>query len=226
MEYLNFLFPGNCKGCGRPLVRGERHLCAECVAAIETPVMMPSEMMRRFPGAPIVERHYSLFTYRHDDPLSTMVREGKYNNRPEVLITLARLLAAELMTHKALADVDALVPVPMHWWKQIRRGYNQTHYIARELSRVTSIPVVKALRAVRPHTRLAGASHTARAKAVEGLFEPVRSGVLNGLRVAIVDDVLTSGSTLTAAAGAVKMAGATSVVTLTLGVTPPSASTE
>ncbi|MDE6301665.1 MAG: hypothetical protein K2M19_08115 [Muribaculaceae bacterium] len=181
-------------------------------------------MQRRFTGPVAVRTHHSLFTYRHDDRLAEMVRKGKYDGQPELLVSLARIFAEELVAGDVLQGVDALVPVPMYWWKQLRRGYNQTHYITRELSRATGIPMMKALRALRGHSRLAGASHEARARAVDGIFAPVRAGVLAGKRVALVDDVLTSGSTLTAAATAAGEGGAVSVVTLTLGATPPAPS--
>lgn len=215
------LFVHSCLSCGRQLLPDERHICTLCSAAIEPPVIGPDDFIRRFAGPTLIEAHHSLFTYRHDDPLSRMLRIAKYNNNPELIVTLSRLLVAHLSSIKALSGVDALVPVPMHWLKQILRGYNQTHYITREISRATLIPVVKGIRAVRGHTRLAGSSGQARAQALRGVFAPTSPDALSGMRVAIVDDVLTSGSTLSAAARAASDAGAASVITLSLAATPP-----
>lgn len=212
--------------CGRLLLPNERHLCLVCSSSIEPPVFTLSDILKRFGPEVAIDAHYSLFIYGHDEVTATMIRTGKYADSPHYFVTLGRLLAAHLCERKALTGVDALVPVPMYWFKQIRRGYNQTHIIALEISRATEIPVVKALRAVRPHARMAGSSAQHRATAVRGLFAPQRRGMLEGKRVAIVDDVLTSGSTLSEAARAAYAAGAVSVITVTLATAVAATTTD
>ena len=223
LDFLDMRLPifiNTCLMCGRPLLDAEQHLCTLCGLSLESPVFGPGEMLRRFGAEKHIAAHHSLFIYSHDEVPAAMIRAGKYNDRPQYFATLGRLLAARLCTSKALTGVDALVPVPMHWVKQMRRGYNQTHIIAREISRLSHIPVVKALKARRSHAKLAGSSARHRAAAVAGLFAPVSPDALAGKNVAIIDDVLTTGSTLTQAARAAISAGAVSVISITLGTAP------
>ena len=190
------------------------------MAAIERPLLMPGDFQSRFGADGLIEAHHSLFIYHNEGGLSRMLRRGKYDGAPAFITALADMLTVDLMMSRTLTGVDALVPVPMHWFKQMRRGYNQTHLIALTIGRAAHIPMVKALRATRAHAHLAGSSAEDRIRAVRGLFAPVSNIILSGKRVAIVDDVLTTGSTLRACAEAAKRGGAQSVISITLATAP------
>lgn len=114
---------------------------------------------------------------------------------------------------------DRLVPVPMHWWKEFRRGFNQSQLLALELSRHTGIPVLPALRRVRNSSVQAGLSRAERRRNVQGLFGAAPGVSVSGLRLMLIDDVLTSGVTANACAAALKKAGAVRVEILTLART-------
>ncbi|MCE5307024.1 MAG: ComF family protein [Acidobacteriales bacterium] len=111
---------------------------------------------------------------------------------------------------------DVLVPMPLHWVRRWRRGFNQSYLLARELSRRTGIPVVGALRRKRSTASQASLSRAERRRNVRGAFEPRRDADVGGLRVLLVDDVLTTGATANACAAVLKRAGASCVTVLTL----------
>ena len=106
--------------------------------------------------------------------------------------------------------------MPLHWRKRWQRGFNQAHLLARELSRRTHAPLRNALRRVRFTTAQAGLTNAKRRQNVSGPFRPKRRRALNGQRVLLVDDVLTTGATAASCARALKLAGARQVVLLTL----------
>ena len=93
--------------------------------------------------------HYS----RHS-PYSSVIITAKYHGRPEIARIVGRRYAAEMAPCGFFSGVDALVPVPMHWWKKARRGYNQAEVVAEGVSEATGIPVIHdAMRAARHATQ-------------------------------------------------------------------------
>lgn len=135
----------------------------------------------------------------------------KYRNQPARASWCARSMVDRLMLDQW--EIDVFVPVPLHASRVRVRGYNQSERIAVELSRITGVPSVAALRRVRPTVSQVGLGATERRENVRDAFEAV--GRLDGLTVALVDDVVTTGSTLQESARATVNAGATCVVAAT-----------
>jgi competence protein ComFC len=111
---------------------------------------------------------------------------------------------------------DLAVPVPLHWLREWRRGFNQSELLAREAARRCGIPVIRALRRVANTRAQAGLSNTGRRENVARAFRAKRGASLSGRRVLLVDDVMTTGATARACALALKAAGAKSVTLFTL----------
>lgn len=112
-----------------------------------------------------------------------------------------------------------IVPVPLHWWRRWRRGYDQADAFAARLARRLDLPYCPALRRARPTAKLAGLGRSARRHALKKAFR-VRRGAaaeIAGRTVLLVDDILTSGATCGAAARILKQAGAKRVVVAVIG---------
>jgi ComF family protein len=131
--------------------------------------------------------------------------------------TLSRPLAS-LLGRIAPPDqsFDAIVPVPLHWRRQWQRGFNQSELLANGVAKRLGIPSIKALRRVRPTQTQAGLSNAGRRKNVAAAFRIRRRCSVKGKRILLIDDVMTTGSTAAACALALKRAGATKVVLLTI----------
>ena len=215
---LDLLFPPSCAACGRD----GAFLCAECepglprleqpyceLCAGRTTGAVCSWCMELPPTYDGVRAPYLFVGAARD-----MVHNLKYRNIRASAPDLGRLLAAYLGTRRLPADV--LVPVPLHRRRERERGYNQSALLARELGKLTGIPVtpdvLRRSRDTPPQVTLEG--HVERRRNIEGAFDCV--GVVAGQAVLLVDDVVTTGSTMSACAEPLKAAGATSVWGLAL----------
>jgi ComF family protein len=111
---------------------------------------------------------------------------------------------------------DAVVPVPLHWRKRISRGYNPASALARAIAAELRVPYLDALKRTRNTPSQTGLSATERRTNVKGAFSVSRRGLAQSLRVILVDDVMTTGSTCSAAAHALKADGAAQVIAAVL----------
>ena len=212
--------PRVCEVCGRELVEGEDFLCLHCRAGMRATLILDAgACVSRLPRAARVEQVVSLLPYSHTHPLCVLIRKGKYNGRPDLIEGLARIYAEMLVAERALEGVDVLMPVGMHWLKRMRRGYNQAEVIARTVGGMAGIEVGRAVRARRWHGPQARNTATARMENVRGMFAPVYAQSLAGLHVAIVDDILTTGATMSEAIRAVMPGMPKAISVLTLAIT-------
>lgn len=132
--------------------------------------------------------------------------------------SLARPLAARLATLLPEAGpVDLIVPAPLHWRRRWKRGFNQSELVARELSRLTGVPLeARGLRRRRDTGSQTGLTRRQRRLNVQGALVAGRRAALAGKSIVLVDDVITTGATVGACAQALKRAGAARVVVLAL----------
>ncbi len=134
-----------------------------------------------------------------DPPLATLVKQLKFNNRPEIAPLLAPFLY-QAITLRGL-PIDALIPVPLHWRRRIQRGYNQSEELARAVSSISGWPMHNILcRIKRTPEQSHAQSALQRIENMRGAFA-CRPGLsLAGKNLWLVDDVCTTGATLHAAA--------------------------
>ena len=151
---------------------------------------------------------YSFGTY--EGVLRELIHLYKYGKVKTLARPLSGLLAQALPRDEAF---DAAVPVPLYWRRRLQRGFNQAELLARGLSRRTGIPVVRALGRLRPTPAQAGLSNSARRQNVSQAF---RARGVQGKRILLIDDVMTTGATAASCAAALKQAGARRVSLLTV----------
>lgn len=138
-------------------------------------------------------------------PIDALVQSYKYGGD----LTLAGLLAARL-ARSLVADVDAVVPMPLAPERLRERGFNQAQELARPLARALGLPLLAhACRKIRKTRAQAELQFAERARNVRGAF--VCDADLRGMRIAVVDDVMTTGATLNELARNLKRAGAVHV---------------
>jgi ComF family protein len=131
-----------------------------------------------------------------------------------------RLLQAMIRAQgsAAIADANLIIPVPLHAKRERERGHNQAAVLARELARATSLEIDEHVLVRRMHTEKhrAGMDARARRESVAGAFEVRAPKQISGRRVLLIDDVFTTGATVSECAAVLKSAGAADVYVLTV----------
>jgi ComF family protein len=224
---LDIALPTLCVSCREP-VNGEG-VCAACWAKLSfiAPPFCPRLgipfvydpgpdllSMEAIANPPAFSRARS--AVRYDDVARTLVHALKYQDRTDLAPAMGRWMARA--GKELLGEADMLVPVPLHWRRGWSRRYNQSGALARVISRQSGARVAaESLRRVRATEQQIGLSRAQRASNVQGAFKVVadRMADIQGRRVILVDDVLTTGATVDACARALLRAKAAQVDVLT-----------
>ena len=199
MTLLDLLFPPRCGGCGAY----GAPWCAACAGTLRTPSASP------LAGIPLVAAG------RFDGPLQRAIHTYKYRPRPQLASVLAPALGRAIAT--AGVSLSALTFVPLHPRRERERGFNQAQRLAAQLVGPLGIPLVGGLTRVRATPAQVGLSQAERRANLAGAFQWTASQP-PGDRLGLVDDVCTTGATLTAAAEAVAEAGGSIGAFLVLAV--------
>ncbi len=220
---LGLALPPVCAGCGSPLVSSEGMLCLGCLASLDRlaagSVDARSLRERIAHRTPLISTVYSWLQYTHENLTGTLIRHGKYDDRPDIFEYLGAKMAAEIKAIRVFDSVDLLIPVPMHRWKRLSRGYNQARILADKISRATGIQVADCLRMTRRQTSQTHRSATERHAAARGLFLLTDKTLVTGRHVALIDDIITSGATISAAAAPILDAAPASLTIISLAAT-------
>ena len=211
---LELVFPSRCVGCGEY----GSFLCSACESSLPR-LKQPycKNCTEPNPGAVLCSRCV-LYPLSIDKIRAPYLMEGqveaaiyalKYRNLRAIAPTLGELLAKWLESSRVPGDL--LVPIPLHWRRHRVRGYNQSELLAKEMGKRSGLPVRTDLlvrtRDSAPQVSLSNPED--RARNVEGSFQCKAD--VRGLRIILVDDVVTTGSTMSACALPLKAAGASSV---------------
>jgi ComF family protein len=190
---LGLMAPLRCPGCDE-LLDLSNGLCSACALLCERAASSDA-----------------VFVY--GGPVADAIRRFKYERRSELGGALAWLMRDAAL--RFCEEIDAVVPVPLHWRRRRTRGYDQAALLAKPLGRALEVPVlVRGLRRVRHTASQVDLCHHERWRNTEGAFVP---GRLRGAsQVLLVDDVRTTGATLDSASRALRAGGVRHVQTLVL----------
>jgi competence protein ComFC len=149
----------------------------------------------------------------YEGPLRKMIHPVKYTSIDVLAGPLGELMVQALPLD---LQVDIIVPVPLHWRRKLWRGFNQSELLARPLESRLRVPVVMALRKSRHTETQASSTPAERRSNLTGAFVLAGPNIVEGKRVLLVDDVLTTGATVTTCSALLRRGGAKSVTVLTL----------
>lgn len=222
-EYI----PMGCPLCGKESFDGEKgHFCADCLKEFSYPsspvcpkcggtlsgILSQCSDCLASPEELPWERGLSLF--RMEGAVREMIHRYKYRGHVELARPLGELAAQKLL-HSGL-QVDLIVPVPLHFMRYMQRGYNQAALLTREIARHTSIETADLLRRKKWTARQANLTRNERRKNLSGAFSIRDLEKLRSRSILLVDDVMTTGSTLAAGARTLLEGGASFVHVLVL----------
>ena len=219
---IDLIYPRVCEVCGCSLLKGEDVLCLHClydlprINAHREPFNM---IHRRLASTTPIERAAGYFHYYREGRYNDIIHRAKYQNRPLLMKSMGERFARELAADGFFDGIDLILPVPVHWLKMIRRGYNQSHYLALGICRVTGIPVGDNLVATRGHSTQTSRSDFRRWLNARSVYGVRREAELSGKHILVVDDVITTGATMLACCNSILSAAPSAKVSvLSLGV--------
>lgn len=190
-----------CARCGRffsgSVLNLHDHLCLDC-----------SQMEWPF------EMHRTVGPY--EGLLKDAVHRLKFNRRRVLARPLARLMAGVFDCQPAYRKAGLLVPVPLSSGRLAERGFNQAELLAGELSALVGIPMVPVLKKIRETDPQTGLTRSRREANLKGAFDLYNTNSLKGKTVILVDDVFTTGSTMSEATALLHQGGALLVLGLSL----------
>lgn len=187
------------------LVDTEALICSRCL------INMPYTQIRDYKdnlsarlfwGMFNIHHAYSHIYYRHDALSHPLIMALKYGHRPDVGWKMGEYISKQIIENGFFTGIDAIVPVPLHWIRWIKRGYNQSEQLAKGISRATGIPIRKDIVKRKKYTHSQSKrSATERQANVTGVFKANKTSCTHLL---LVDDVLTTGATIKAMAQAIQ----------------------
>ncbi|MCY7349937.1 MAG: ComF family protein [Cytophagaceae bacterium] len=217
---LDLLFPRYCLACYGVLNRGEETICTTCRYEIPRTITQPAAqeaLQQKFYGRSEVASLGAFLTFTKGGKVQRVLRALKYKGHQEAGELLGRWYGAELKESGFDQAIDVIIPVPLHRKRQKERGYNQSDCFAKGLSESLEIAwtteILRKGKHVKSQTSM---SRIQRMENVQDVFFVENPDRLVGKRVALVDDVITTGATLEACVEALKQNGCREVHILTI----------
>jgi ComF family protein len=199
-DFLSLIFPRLCQACGDHLMRNENIICTECYILIPRTnfhLVPDNPVAQMFWGRCVIEKASSFSFYLRGSRMRNLIHNMKYKGQKEIGYELGKLYSSSFKLSGFSDDFDLIIPVPLHPTKLRKRGYNQSEYIANGIAEVTGIQVEN-----RCLKRIAGIGTQTKSTRfdrwinVEGIFIIEHPELIKGKHVLLVDDVITTGSTI------------------------------
>ena len=219
---IDTLAPRSCTVCGGRLTVTEEVMCACCNHSLPRTGYAKSgydnRLVRLFWGRIPIEKGAAFFFYKAHSDTSRLIYQLKYGGHPELGEGLGRIVTAEFAHDGFFEGITAVVPVPLAHQREKERGYNQSVEIAHGISAETGLPVLdKVLERISFHGSQTQKDRWERNENVEKAFHLLDALALNNQHILLIDDVITSGATLVAAAKEVLKAVNVKISVLSLG---------
>jgi len=199
-DFISLLFPRLCYACGNHLLRNENLICTECYVVIPRTnyhTDMDNPVAQLFWGRCMIERAAAFSYYNKGSRIRNLIHNLKYKGIREIGYELGRIYGLSLKSSGFTADIDLIIPVPLHPTKMRIRGFNQSEIISKGISDATGLAVdVKSLSRKTKSATQTKRSRYERWTNVEGIFQVIDPQTIMGRHILLVDDVITTGSTI------------------------------
>ena len=216
---FDFFLPRFCPGCNKKLSSKEQPVCSECLSSIliADDFRLQFEYDKKFTTEKIIKDFYARYVFETDKTLQDIIHALKYKKQFKLGTFLGEILSEGVKNLNW--QFDLIVPVPIHPLKKAERGYNQSDYIVKGLSKSLKIPystkLLKRTKHTESQTHLA---MTERAKNVANAFKVKNPELIKGKSFLLVDDVITTGATTQECGRALVNSGAEIVYACSIGI--------
>jgi ComF family protein len=199
-DFISLLFPRLCYACGNHLLRNENLICTECYVVIpRTNYHIEDEnpVAQLFWGRCLLEKAAAFSYYNKGSRIRNLIHNLKYKGIKEIGYELGRIYGLSLKASGFTTDIDIIIPVPLHPSKMRIRGFNQSDTISEGLADVTGLFIdTNALVRTKVSATQTKRSRYERWTNVEGIFRVTDPEIIRGRHILLVDDVITTGSTI------------------------------
>lgn len=216
-DFLNLFFPDCCASCQGILLSGEKKICTTCRANLPFThfhKLNPQEnpICQRFYGKIPIRFGLAFLKFTKTGKVQKLLHQIKYQNKPELAQMLGEWYSSELISSNLNIAFDVIVPVPLHPKKLKIRGYNQSEYFGKGLATYlqSNFDHSALVRNIATETQTQK-SRWERWQNVARVFEVQKPETIRNKHILLVDDVITTGSTLEACGKALLEAEALSV---------------
>jgi ComF family protein len=203
-DFLSLFYPSLCAGCQTALVRGETVICLECMSDLPKTgyeKILENQVAQLFWGRVEICMATSFCSFDKGGVMQHLMHQLKYKGSTEVGEKLGQLFGIVLNQAAPYLEIELLVPVPLHPKREHKRGYNQSEVIAKGISAAMAIPLVTGnLIRNRYSNTQTNKGRFERWENVKELFGVKNPEVFEGKHLLLIDDVVTTGSTLEACA--------------------------
>ena len=189
--------PRVCRVCGQSLAADEDVMCLECFVNLPRANIHRDDfnaIHERLGHKACVDKAGAWYLYKRNSPYAQMLVDAKYRDLPRLAYKLGRMCAQELQPDGFFDGIEMIVPMPMHWYKRLKRGYNQAVEIARGIADVTGLEVCQALKAARSHGVQSRNTRDERYEKIRDTLEVPKPELIAGRSVLFVDDIITTGA--------------------------------
>jgi len=214
---LNFVYPPNCILCHERLNGSAKFLCSICENSLQR--LQPSFISINESGLLRQSQHWfdaSLAVFQYDGKVQHLVHLFKYRNTPQLALFFGKAIGRAIIDSAAMPPIDVLVPVPLHSSRYRERGYNQSALLAHEIAHHTGIPVREMLKRHIRTKQQASKDRYERMKNVSGAFSLIDGLTTEHVSIGLVDDVVTTGSTMNECARVLRAAGARRIIAISV----------
>lgn len=203
-DFSTLIYPNTCFCCGNTLLNQEKVICLNCL------VGMPRTHYHLINGNPVeqlfwgrvnIEKATAWFLFQKGSPYQNLLHQLKYKGQRQIGIELGKNFGADLLQVNYFAGVDVVIPVPLHPRKERKRGYNQSLAIAEGLASIIDKPINTGILYRKSYSETqTRKGRFERWQNVTEIFDIRDSHTFEGKHVLLVDDVITTGSTIEACA--------------------------
>lgn len=199
-DFVSLLFPELCYACGDSLIGDEELICTDCIYNLPYTNFhqQPDNIVaRQFWGKLPVDNAFALFYFTKGGKVQELMHQFKYKNIPLIGNKLGQIAGRQLIQTEGFKQIDAIIPVPLHKSRLRKRGYNQSACFAEGVAEILNVPVITN-NLIRKHATETQThkSRFERAVNMQDVFIVNNPNELDGKHILLVDDVITTGSTL------------------------------
>lgn len=218
---FDFLLPRTCASCNKILTTFEEIICDSCFDKLKlTPEsLIREEYQKKFSIKNYISDFHPVFIFETDKEIQHIIHSLKYKKHFRVGTYFGKIIGNQINDKIIAWKINLILPVPLHYAKKAERGYNQSEFIAKGISSFTGIEwdrkTIKRKRYTETQTHLTAEERQAN---VKGAFKIRNRDKIKGKNILLVDDVITTGSTISECANQLILAGAGKIYATSIAI--------